>query len=86
MDKLVIILLVVLIVLVLAAIVLIIKNKPQSMDNASGEETGEKLAKAVSLLDQKLDINAQRSDNSFHKISEQMHGLTEKNYENECLA
>ena len=55
MDKLVIILLVVLIVLVLAAIVLIIKNKPQSMDNASGEETGEKLAKAVSLLDQKLE-------------------------------
>lgn len=68
MDILIIVLLSVLIVLAIAAIVLIIANKPKA-DNG------------VSLLDQKADINAERTERGLRAISEQMHGLTEKNYE-----
>lgn len=68
MDNLILILLAVLIVLIIAAIILIIANKPKA-DNS------------ISLLDQKADINAKRTESGFRAISEQMHGLTEKNYE-----
>ncbi|MDE6751600.1 MAG: DNA recombination protein RmuC [Eubacterium sp.] len=73
MDIFIIALLLVLIVLVITAIVLISRNKPvidYSVTNNS-----------LALLDQKLDINSKQSGEAFRSISEQMHGLTEKNYE-----
>lgn len=73
MDIFIIALLLVLIVLVITAIVLISRNKPV-IDHS---ETNNSLA----LLDQKLDINSKQSGEAFRSISEQMHGLTEKNYE-----
>lgn len=72
MDIFIIALLVVLIVLVIAAIVMISRNKPVADHSAMN---------GISLLDQKLDINAKQSREEFRSISEQMHGLTEKNYE-----
>ncbi len=72
MDIFIIALLVVLIVLVIAAIVMISRNKPVADHSAIN---------GISLLDQKLDINAKQSREEFRSISEQMHGLTEKNYE-----
>lgn len=68
MDILIIALLAVLIVLMIVAIILIIKNKPK-------EDNG------ISLLDQKVDINAQRTENGLRHVSDQMRVLTEKNYE-----
>lgn len=68
MDILIIALLAVLIVLMIVAIILIIKNKPK-------EDNG------ISLLDQKVDINAQRTENGLRHVSDQMRILTEKNYE-----
>lgn len=73
MDIFIIALLLVLIVLVITAIVLISRNKPV----IDYSETNNSLA----LLDQKLDINSKQSGEAFRSISEQMHGLTEKNYE-----
>ena len=72
MDIFIIALLLVLIVLVIAAIVMISRNKPVADHSAIN---------GISLLDQKLDINAKQSREEFRSISEQMHGLTEKNYE-----
>lgn len=68
MDIIIIALLAVLIVLMIVAIILIIKNKPK-------EDNG------ISLLDQKVDINAQRTENGLRHVSDQMRVLTEKNYE-----
>ena len=68
MDILIIALLAAVLILLIVAIALIIKNKPKA-DNG------------ISLLDQKLDINAQRTESGFRHVSEQMRGLTEKNYE-----
>ena len=68
MDIIILALLAVLIVLMIVAIVLIIKNKPK-------EDNG------ISLLDQKVDINARRTENGLRHVSEQMQQLTEKNYE-----
>ncbi len=73
MDIFIIALLLVLIILVITAIVLISRNKPV----IDYSETNNSLA----LLDQKLDINSKQSGEAFRSISEQMHGLTEKNYE-----
>ncbi|MDE5996522.1 MAG: DNA recombination protein RmuC [Eubacterium sp.] len=73
MDIFIIALLVVLIILVVLAIVMISKNKPVFDNSATNN--------SISLLDQKLDINAKQSREEFRSISEQMHGLTEKNYE-----
>lgn len=73
MDIFIIALLVVLIVLAVIAILMISKNKPV-IDNSA-------MTNSLSLLDQKLDINAKQSREEFRSISEQMHGLTEKNYE-----
>ena len=73
MDIFIITLLIVLIVLVIVAIVMISKNKPV-IDNSA-------MTNGLSLLNQKLDINAKQSREEFRGISEQMHGLTEKNYE-----
>lgn len=73
MDIFIIALLLVLIVLVITAIVLVSRNKPV----IDYSETNNSLA----LLDQKLDINSKQSGEAFRSISEQMHGLTEKNYE-----
>lgn len=88
MDIFMIALLVVLIILVIVAIVMISKNKPvESVSEQSLTLIEQKLDTAVqrteniSLLDQKLDINAKQSREEFRSISEQMHGLTEKNYE-----
>ena len=68
MEIYILILLAVLIVLMIAAIALIISNKPKK-DNS------------VALLDQKADINAKRTEEGLRAVSEQMHRLTEKNYE-----
>lgn len=68
MDILIVALLAVVIVLLIVAIALINKNKPK-------EDNG------ISLLDQKLDINAKQTESGFRHVSEQMRGLTEKNYE-----
>lgn len=68
MDIIILVLLAVLIVLMIVAIALIIKNKHK-------EDNG------ISLLDQKIGINAQRTESGFKYISDQMRGLTEKNYE-----
>lgn len=73
MDIFIIALLLVLIILVITAIVLISRNKPV----IDYSETNNSLA----LLDQKLDINSKQSGEAFRSIYEQMHGLTEKNYE-----
>ncbi|MDE6723058.1 MAG: DNA recombination protein RmuC [Eubacterium sp.] len=73
MDIFIIALLVVLIILVILAIVMISKNKPV-LDFLA-------IDKAFSLLDQKIGMNAEKTENGLHNISEQMHGLTEKNYE-----
>jgi len=73
MDIFIIALLLVLIILVITAIVLISRNKPV----IDYSETNNSLA----LLDQKLDINSKQTGEAFRSISEQMHGLTEKNYE-----
>ena len=71
MDIFIIALLVILTALVVLAIVMISKNKP---DHSATNNS-------IALLDQKLDINAKQSREEFRRISEQMHGLTEKNYE-----
>ncbi|MDE6385103.1 MAG: DNA recombination protein RmuC [Eubacterium sp.] len=68
MEIYILILLAVLIVLMIAAIALIISNKPKK-DNS------------IALLDQKADINAKRTEEGLRAVSEQMHRLTEKNYE-----
>ncbi len=60
-------------VLVITAIVLISRNKPVIDYSATNN--------SLALLDQKLDINSKQSGEAFRSISEQMHGLTEKNYE-----
>lgn len=73
MDIFIIALLIVLIVLVIAAMIMISKNKPVSSESAAEN--------SIALLDQKIDINAQRTESGLRNISEQMHGLTEKNYE-----
>ena len=73
MDIFIIALLLVLIILVITAIVLVSRNKPV----IDYSETNNSLAR----LDQKLDINSKQSGEAFRSISEQMHGLTEKNYE-----
>ena len=73
MDIFIIALLLVLIVLVITAIVLISRNKPVIDYSATNN--------SLALLDQKLDINSKQSGEAFRSISEQMHGLTEKNYE-----
>lgn len=88
MDIFIIALLAVLIVLVIIAIVMISKNKPD--EALSGKkfdiieqklDTAVQRTESISLLDQKLDINSKQSREEFRSISEQMHGLTEKNYE-----
>lgn len=88
MDIFIIALLAVLIVLVIIAIVMISKNKPdEALSGKKLDIIEQKLDTAVqrtesfSLLDQKLDINSKQSREEFRSISEQMHGLTEKNYE-----
>jgi len=68
MDIYILILLIILIILVIAAIILIIRNKPQKDES-------------ITLLDQKIDINSKRTDESLRAVSDQMHRLTEKNYE-----
>ena len=68
MDIIIIALLALMIVLLIVAIILIIKNKPK-------EDNG------ISLLDQKIGINAQRTENGLRYVSDQMQKLTEKNYE-----
>ena len=68
MDIVIVALLAAVIVLLIVAIALIVKNKPK-------EDNG------ISLLDQKLDINAKQTESGFRHVSEQMRGLTEKNYE-----
>lgn len=68
MEIYILILLGILIVLAITAIVLIIRNKPQKDES-------------IALLDQKIDINSKRSEESLRAVSEQMHRLTEKNYE-----
>lgn len=73
MDIFIIALLLVLIILVITAIVLISRNKPVIDYSATNN--------SLALLDQKLDINSKQSGEAFRSISEQMHGLTEKNYE-----
>lgn len=73
MDIFIIALLLVIIILVITAIVLISRNKPVIDYSATNN--------SLALLDQKLDINSKQSGEAFRSISEQMHGLTEKNYE-----
>ena len=68
MDIVIIALLAAVVILLIVAIVLIIKNKPK-------EDNG------ISLLDQKIGINAQRTENGLRYVSDQMRDLTEKNYE-----
>ena len=68
MDILIIALLAAVIVLLIVTIILVIKNKPK-------EDNG------ISLLDQKMDINAKRTESGLQYVSEQMQRLTEKNYE-----
>lgn len=68
MEIYILILLAVLVVLMIAAIALILSNKPKK-DNS------------IALLDQKADINAKRTQEGLRAVSEQMHRLTEKNYE-----
>ncbi len=68
MEIYILILLAVLVVLMIAAIALILSNK-QKKDNS------------IALLDQKADINAKRTQEGLRTVSEQMHRLTEKNYE-----
>ncbi len=68
METYILIMLAVLVVLLLIAIVLIIMNKPKK-DNG------------IALLDQKTDINAKRTEEGLRAVSQQMHSLTEKNYE-----
>ena len=68
MEIYILILLAVLVVLMIAAIALILSNKPKK-DNS------------IALLDQKADINAKRTQEGLRTVSEQMHRLTEKNYE-----
>ncbi len=68
MEKYILIMLAVTIVLLIAAIVLIMLNKPRK-DNG------------IALLDQKTDINAKRTEDGLRAVSQQMHSLTEKNYE-----
>lgn len=68
MDIIILALLAAVVVLLIVAIILIIRNKPK-------EDNG------ISLLDQKVDINAQRTENGLRHVSDQMRVLTEKNYE-----
>ena len=68
MEIYILILLAVLVVLMIAAIALILSNKPKK-DNS------------IAVLDQKADINAKRTQEGLRTVSEQMHRLTEKNYE-----
>ena len=68
MEIYILILLAVLVVLMIAAIALILSNKPKK-DNR------------IAWLDQKADINARRTQEGLRTVSEQMHRLTEKNYE-----
>lgn len=68
MDTFILIMLAIVIVLLIAAIILIIANRPKA-DNG------------ITLLDQKTDMNAKRMERGLQAVFEQMHGLTEKNYE-----
>lgn len=68
MDIIVYILLAASIILSAVSVVLSIKNKPKE-DNS------------IALLNQKIDINSQKTDEAIREVSRRMQGLTEKNYE-----
>lgn len=68
MDIIVYILLAASIILSAVSVVLSIKNKPKE-DNS------------IALLNQKIDINSQKTDEAIREVSRSMQGLTEKNYE-----
>lgn len=68
MDIIVYILLAASIILSAVSVVLSVKNKPKE-DNS------------IALLNQKIDINSQKTDEAIREVSRSMQGLTEKNYE-----
>lgn len=68
MDIIVYILLAASIILSAVSVVISIKNKPKE-DNS------------IALLNQKIDINSQKTDEAIREVSRNMQGLTEKNYE-----
>lgn len=68
MDIIVYILLAASIILSAVSVVISIKNKPKE-DNS------------IALLNQKIDINSQKTDEAIREVSRRMQGLTEKNYE-----
>lgn len=68
MDIIVYILLAASIILSAVSVVLSVKNKPKE-DNS------------IALLNQKIDINSQKTDEAIREVSRNMQGLTEKNYE-----
>lgn len=68
MDIIVYILLAASIILSAVSVVISIKNKPKE-DNS------------IALLNQKIDINSQKTDEAIREVSRSMQGLTEKNYE-----
>lgn len=68
MDIIVYLLLAASIILSAVSVVISIKNKPKE-DNS------------IALLNQKIDINSQKTDEAIREVSHRMQGLTEKNYE-----
>lgn len=68
MDIIVYILLAASIILSAVSVAISIKNKPKE-DNS------------IALLNQKIDINSQKTDEAIREVSRNMQGLTEKNYE-----
>ncbi len=68
MDIIVYLLLAASIILSAVSVVISIKNKPKE-DNS------------IALLNQKIDINSQKTDEAIREVSRSMQGLTEKNYE-----
>lgn len=68
MDIIVYLLLAASIILSAVSVVISIKNKPKE-DNS------------IALLNQKIDINSQKTDDAIREVSRRMQGLTEKNYE-----
>lgn len=68
MDIIVYLLLAAGIILSAVSVVISIKNKPKE-DNS------------IALLNQKIDINSQKTDEAIREVSRRMQGLTEKNYE-----
>ncbi len=68
MDIIVYLLLAASIILSAVSVVISIKNKPKE-DNS------------IALLNQKIDINSQKTDEAIREVSRRMQGLTEKNYE-----